>query len=84
MGRRSRTYTLPILRFDATPIVDDFYRIQSVVLDFYLYPPCQAQLQLGVNAVRRKSREHAPIMVAPASKLFSTSSLMAFSSERMT
>lgn len=66
-----RTYRFVVLWTNATPIVDDLKRLQPILLEAYL---CQvSQLSHDGEALRR----HIPMLVAPASRLFSTNSFTA-------
>jgi hypothetical protein len=70
------TYTLTdaliVLRRDPAPIVDDFDGAQPVLLKAHFCTTALHKLALSKTYVR-----YVPILVAPASRLFSTSSLTA-------
>ena len=68
MGRLTDEFV--VLWGNATTIVDDLKRLESVVLEAHLSTPCE--VPFGNTGAR-----DIPMLVAPASKLFSNSSFNA-------
>ena len=67
--RRRQTDAVIILWRDSTPVVDDLDGLESIILEADLWGCCGQQ--------SRSRRMDPPMDVAPASRLFSTSSLTA-------